>query len=417
MKFLIIIFLNVLFSLQLLAAPASGVGKVGAEKDVRKVVRVSMYDNYFKPSSIRVKKGQTRSHQRNRNGKNQNNRSARPNNKTKNTKPKAAQPKKTSKPVVIPPKKPAQIDNKSASSNNDKKIIEEKDGNKSNTESSSSKPAPKPVPTPAPKPAPTPAPKPAPTPVPEPELAPKANPAPKPTRALNDPRYKGGNMAGAIKAIEGIASGLSEHPGVQKAIYKTQNEPDNLEESIRVGKKGFYVNIDPRTGEETPMSFMQFQSTWYDEFKDDPEARNVSANDLSLKYGVYMDQLGEPLDETKAGGYDFAGDYKTGKAGQWRNTGPTKGRPAKVGDLVGAESKHADDEMSISQMSDEDLADYVGCSTEYAKANRDECEEVANDKSADHAPDNMLEDILRLSGYEKYEGKSTGKGAGTKYTV
>ena len=128
------------------------------------------------------KKGQTRSHQRNRNGKNQNNRSARPNNKTKNTKPKAAQPKKTSKPVVIPPKKPAQIDNKSASSNNDKKIIEEKDGNKSNTESSSSKPAPKPVPTPAPKPAPTP--------VPEPELTPKANPAPKPTRALNDPRYK-----------------------------------------------------------------------------------------------------------------------------------------------------------------------------------------------------------------------------------
>ena len=73
--------------------------------------------------------------------------------------------------------------------------------------------------------------------------------------------------------------------------------------------------------------------------------------------------------------------------------------------------------MSISQMSDEDLADYVGCSTEYAKANRDECEEVANDKSADHAPDNMLEDILSLSGYEKYEGKSTGKGAGTKYTV
>ena len=128
------------------------------------------------------KKGQTRSNQRNRNEKNQNNRSARPNNKTKNTKPKAALPKKTSKPVVIPPKKPAQIDNKSASPNNDKKIIEEKDGNKSNTESSSSKPAPKPVPTPAPKPAPTP--------VPEPELAPKANPAPKPTRALNDPRYK-----------------------------------------------------------------------------------------------------------------------------------------------------------------------------------------------------------------------------------
>jgi len=240
---------------------------------------------------------------------------------------------------------------------------------------------------------------------------------------LNDPRFKGGNMAGAIKAIEGIMPGLSEHPGVKKAIYMTQNEPDNLEESIRVGKKGFYVNIDPRTGEESPMTFSQFQSTWFDEFKDEPESRNVTSNELSLKYGVYMDQLGEPLDETKSGGMTFAGNYKTGKAGQWRNTGPTKGRPAKVGDLVGAESKHSDDEMSVAMLSDKDLADYVGCSTEYAKANREECEEVANDKSADHAPDNMLEsydyealnDILRLSGRSEYKGESTGKGAGTEY--
>ena len=188
---------------------------------------------------------------------------------------------------------------------------------------------------------------------------------------LNDPRYKGGNMTGAIKAIEGIMPGLSEHPGVKKAIYKTQNEPDNLEESIKIGKKGFYVNVHPLSGEESPMTLSQFQSTWYDEFKDDPEARNITSNQLSLKYGVYMDQLGEEIDETKSGGMTFAGNYKTGKAGQWRNTGPTKGRPAKVGDLVGAESKPA--------------------------------------------PDNMLEDILRLSGRSEYKGESTGKGAGTEY--
>ena len=131
----------------------------------------------------------------------------------------------------------------------------------------------------------------------------------------------------------------------------------------------------------------------------------------------------EDIDETKSGGMTFAGDYKTGKAGQWRNTGPTKGRPAKVGDLVGAESKHSDDEMSVAMLSDKDLADYVGCSTEYAKANREECEEVANDRSQDHAPDNMVEsydyevlnDILRLSGRSEYKGESTGKGAGTEY--
>ncbi len=342
---------------------------------------------------------------------------------------------------------------------------------------------------------------------------------------LNDPRYKGGNQTGAIKAIEGIKAGLSEHPGVKRAIYKTQNEPDNLEENIKIGGKGFYVNIDPRTGEETPLSWPQYQSTWYDEFKDDPESRTINANKLSLKYQVYLDQLGDNLLEiqrrlarTSLGTkiqdkvQEFTNDLNYAKQlnaelkkeeqyrqadknerhnilwnegasdgniqdiedmltvfkeiladhegngtthwwqsfghgdhldtavrddiaselmhiGAWKGDleegldanqkrvgqlGPVGG-PAKVGDLVGAESKHANDEMSVSQMSDKELAEYVGCSTAYAKANRDECEEVANDKSADHAPDNMLEDILRLSGYDQYKGKSTGKGAGTLY--
>ena len=33
---------------------------------------------------------------------------------------------------------------------------------------------------------------------------------------------------------------------------------------------------------------------------------------------------------------EFAGDFKTGPAGQWRNKGPKANKPAKVGDLVGA---------------------------------------------------------------------------------
>jgi len=85
----------------------------------------------------------------------------------------------------------------------------------------------------------------------------------------NDPRYKDGNMSGAIKAIESIKKGLSDHPSVEKVLQATQMEENKME-------------------------------------------------------------------ETKSGGQTFAGDYKTGPAGQWRNTGKTKGRPAKVGDLVGA---------------------------------------------------------------------------------
>ena len=39
----------------------------------------------------------------------------------------------------------------------------------------------------------------------------------------NDKRYKGGNMTGAIKAIEKLAKGLSKHPDVQK-VLKVTNE-------------------------------------------------------------------------------------------------------------------------------------------------------------------------------------------------
>ena len=38
---------------------------------------------------------------------------------------------------------------------------------------------------------------------------------------LNDPRYKGGNYSGAAATIEKIAKGLSDHPGVKKALKRT----------------------------------------------------------------------------------------------------------------------------------------------------------------------------------------------------
>ncbi len=123
--------------------------------------------------SRNYKKGQSRTNRNTRNDKNQNNRSRRPNNKTKDNNSKRSQPKKSSKPVVIPPKKATQADTKVAKTNKVNNANAEKDGNKSNVEASAST-----SPAPSPAPRPTPVPTPAPT------------PAPKPTRALNDPRYK-----------------------------------------------------------------------------------------------------------------------------------------------------------------------------------------------------------------------------------
>ena len=47
----------------------------------------------------------------------------------------------------------------------------------------------------------------------------------------SDPRFKGGNMTGAVKAIEKLSKGLSDHPQV-KAVLRRQNE--SLEEKLKV---------------------------------------------------------------------------------------------------------------------------------------------------------------------------------------
>ena len=119
--------------------------------------------------SRNYKKGQPRVNRNSRNEKSQNNRGRRQNNKGQDANSKRSQVKKPSKPVVIPPKKNTEVDNKSAKTNKNKSAIEDKDGNKSNADTSTSTSI-SPVPTPAPTPTPT--------------------PATKPTRALNDPRYK-----------------------------------------------------------------------------------------------------------------------------------------------------------------------------------------------------------------------------------
>jgi hypothetical protein len=46
---------------------------------------------------------------------------------------------------------------------------------------------------------------------------------------LNDPRYKQGNMSGALKAIEKVAPGMSEEPAIQNAIKATQEDIDTNE--------------------------------------------------------------------------------------------------------------------------------------------------------------------------------------------
>ena len=155
--------------------------KLGFIAFIKSVLTLSIFKSKKKKNpknkrSRNYRKGQPRI-AKNRNEKSQNNRGRSQKNKRQDTNQKNNHTKKPSKPVVIPPKKKTQADSKVAKSSKDQNNVKDNDGNKSNVESLSSS-----TPTPAPKPAPTSAPTPAPTSAPTPE--------PKPTRALNDPRYK-----------------------------------------------------------------------------------------------------------------------------------------------------------------------------------------------------------------------------------
>jgi hypothetical protein len=64
---------------------------------------------------------------------------------------------------------------------------------------------------------------------------------------LNDPRYKGGNYDGAVKAIEKLAKGLSNHPDVKNALKRANEEVDLDEGRI---KDIYTMQQDGKSSEE-----------------------------------------------------------------------------------------------------------------------------------------------------------------------
>ena len=48
-----------------------------------------------------------------------------------------------------------------------------------------------------------------------------------------DPRYRAGNMTGAVKTIEKIKKGLSSHPAVKKALRSANEEIEITESNVR----------------------------------------------------------------------------------------------------------------------------------------------------------------------------------------
>ncbi len=142
---------------------------------IKSVLTLSIFFGVFESKKKKnTKKRRNRNYKKNqsrvnRGNKNQNNRNTRANNKGRNSNSKNASNKKPSKPVVTPPKKSQEERSKVNKPKNDRKVTKEIDGNKLNPQDSQAA-------TPATTPAPTP--------------AQSSTSNVKPTRALNDPRYK-----------------------------------------------------------------------------------------------------------------------------------------------------------------------------------------------------------------------------------
>ena len=77
--------------------------------------------------------------------------------------------------------------------------------------------------------------------------------------------------------------------------------------------------------------------------------------DLQKKAGVRGMNHGKPSMahsdvEKRVDEDEFAGDYATGEAGQWRNKGPKANKPATIGDLVGENFINTDVQAVVSEM-------------------------------------------------------------------
>ena len=142
---------------------------------IKSVLTLSIFFGLFKSKKKKnTKKRRNRNYKKNqsrvnRGNKNQNNRNIRANNKERNSNSKNVRRKKPTKPVVNPPKSSQDEHSDRKKPKNDRKVAQEVDGNKLNPQDSQ-------APTPVTGSAPTP--------------AQSSTSNVKPTRALNDPRYK-----------------------------------------------------------------------------------------------------------------------------------------------------------------------------------------------------------------------------------
>ena len=160
--------------------------------------------------------------------------------------------------------------------------------------------------------------------------------------------------------------GVTESDTTAQPAVQIINDFDEIVDTFDTLPKGFRDAL--RSSEFDAVQWLA------DIMKNDPDFDITTIEKIVLRPGVYgpdehvidvteyLDHLDEAIEEdsqinempdTQFHEDDFAGDFKTGPAGQWRNKGPKANKPAKVGDLVGASESVDNTESAIAEGQDD----------------------------------------------------------------
>ena len=157
----------------------------------------------------------------------------------------------------------------------------------------------------------------------------------------SDKRYAGGNMTGAVNAIEKIKRGLSDHPQVA-AVLKRQNE--DLEEAKEV--------LSRFRDDKLKKSVMSLAKQKGLKVKDMGDKIEISGNgrkvmDLTLavqKQDVKIEELEEKLGKDADAG-DYIDDFKKSDAPQFKGKSDKKKRDMAIAAYLDAKDKKEEVEV------------------------------------------------------------------------
>ena len=153
-----------------------------------------------------------------------------------------------------------------------------------------------------------------------------------------------GNKKYGKEGMDALRKAGREHAGKEK-MASIRDKYDKLDE----------VGLDPAQAADQKINTPAVQR------KEKGGDWKVSKQDLAkadeknMTSAAGMAALKKKISTVEEG--EFAGDYATGEAGQWRNKGPKAHKPATIGDLVGENFINTDAQAVVSEKMDSDGSD------------------------------------------------------------